>query len=228
MIDNQALRFRFWFFVFVFIFILHSVGCLAQQKDIDIPKYPAFYCQHKEYLDHTTIGMYTFTSWGVLSLAGSLTMLSTPIGASDDQSAFWQMNAAWGGVNALISGFGIYKTAKLTRTLEKESGLVLSDSVRASALREAFREHKRAYSIALIIDVLSLGIGAGMASYGSVDKGEHKVQNQIGQGGYAIIYQSIGLTVFDCLMYQYTTGEQNKLKPYFSPAPSGIGMVYHF
>ncbi len=171
--------------------------------------------------------MYVLSGWGLATSVGSVYILTQSSTSKYERGAFGQMSLTWGAVNLGVGLIGLYRTNKLVKALERQRDVYLPDSVRAAALAEVYRAHSRAFGIALMSDAICAGLGGALATYGP--RGNKSVNDdQINQLGYAILYQSIGLGIFDGFLYLHTTGEQNKLKPYFSPAPSGIGMVYHF
>lgn len=132
--------------------------------------------------------MELLTGWGLgNAIIGGYALSQAPMAQTG--VPFWQMNLAWGLINAGIGAIGVIDLAKHP-----------ADQVKLSSM-------ERTVNYALISDAAFLTTGAAMVLY-APQMSTADQQESLRQSGYAVLVQSLALSCFDL----YLRGRIRRLK----------------
>ncbi|MFK7950125.1 MAG: hypothetical protein AB8G11_21215 [Saprospiraceae bacterium] len=161
-------------------------------------------------LNTNTKGLTVLGTWAAGNLAiGSIMMTQT----KDEAKYFHQMNAAWGGINLAIAGFGYFNA--------------LSADPSSFSLLETINEQ---HSIQKIL-MLNIGLDAAYMLGGAymIERSKTNTENPLRLSGFgkSIVMQGAFLFVFDIGFYIAHNLNNPKLEPFLSGL-TFTGNGFHF
>ncbi len=161
--------------------IMLSLQVFAQDTDFS-----------QRYKKVNTTGMIVLGSWSLANVGLGLSQLNN---ADPTRRYFYQMNAAWCGVNMIIAGFGYLGT---------QNGL-------EGSFAEALGQQTTMTKILLTNAALDLGYMAG--GFYLIERSKNVTNNpeRLRGFGQGIILQGAFLFVFDVVMHQLNMNNQNEM-----------------
>jgi len=167
-------------FVVVFLSVWLSQKCGAQELHFrDTVK-----AYNKRRILTNASGALVLGGWGIANMAtGGVGYFTAK---QDEWKYFHEMNAAWGLVNTGFAAYGILRARK---------------QAEEPSIKDAYahyRHDRRAYLISLGLDVVYVGVGAGLTSYAQNNSGNAAMYKGFGR---SIVLQGVALLAYDNFMF---------------------------
>jgi hypothetical protein len=160
-------------------------------------------------------GMLVLGSWGIANVAaGGLGYFTAKTG---EWRYFHEMNALWGVVNAGIAGVGFAGARK-----------ELSAHLNYRQSYDRYLSNKKLYLVNACLDVVYIGTGVGLASYGSSAKSNAEICKGFGK---SLVLQGVFLLLFDNVMFASHARNNARWFQIISEirvSNAGVGVVHPF